>query len=77
MWSFFERKTKAKEAMVQGLKEIKRGRKAKVDNSETAELKAENELLRATLCDQTTELTLLKKTCAQPTRIANWSSPKS
>ena len=54
-------KTKAKEAMVQGLKEIKRGRKSKIDNTETEALKAEVEQLRSTLCDQTIELTLLKK----------------
>lgn len=54
-------KTKAKEAMIQGLKEMKRGRKSKESNAEVEALAAENERLRTTLCDQTIELTLLKK----------------
>jgi hypothetical protein len=54
-------KSKAKEAMIQGLKEMKRGRKSKESNAEVESLTAEVEKLRATLCDQTIELTLLKK----------------
>jgi hypothetical protein len=54
-------KSKAKEAMIQGLKEMKRGRKSKESNAAVDALAAENERLRAALCDQTIELTLLKK----------------
>ena len=54
-------KAKAKEGMVKSLKEMKRGRKASSENEETQEQAAEIERLRATLCEQTIELTLLKK----------------
>jgi hypothetical protein len=54
-------KAKAKEAIINGLKESKRGRKSKESNAEVEWLTRENEQLRSTLCEQTIELTLLKK----------------
>jgi hypothetical protein len=54
-------KAKAKEAMIEALKELKRGRKAKEGNEEAESLAKENERLKAALCEQTIELTLLKK----------------
>ncbi|MFW7381982.1 MAG: transposase [Oligoflexus sp.] len=56
---FYRWRQKARESMVQGLKQMKRGPKAK--DSEKEALKAENERLKAALCDQTIELQLLKK----------------
>ena len=57
-------KAKAKEGMVQSLKELKRGRKNSTKDPKVEAMAAEIEQLRSTLCDQTIELTLLKKSAS-------------
>lgn len=56
---FYRRRQKAREGMVPGLKQMKRGPKAK--DAEKTVLAAGNERLKAALCDQTIELQVLKK----------------
>lgn len=56
---FYRWRQKAREGMILGLKQVKRGPKTK-DPEKTA-LETENERLKAALCDQTIELQLLKK----------------
>lgn len=57
---FYRWRQKFKEAGVQGLKNMKRGRRPAID-PETAEMTKENQRLRATLVDLSIELQLLKK----------------
>lgn len=56
---FYRWRQKAKESVIQGLKDSKRGPKGK--DHEKAALEAENERLKAALCESAIELQLLKK----------------
>lgn len=57
---FYRWKSKFREAGIQALSDIRRGRKPKVDQ-EKADLKAELARMRTTICDQAVELQLIKK----------------
>jgi len=56
---FYRWRQKAKESVIQGMAQMKRG--PKVKDYEKIEQKAENERLKAALCEAAIELQLLKK----------------
>ena len=56
---FYRWRQKAREGMIEKLKHMKRGPKGK--DTEKVAMKAEIDQLKATLCDQTIELQLIKK----------------
>ena len=57
---FYRWKARFRQAGIQELKQMKRGRKAGADPEKQA-LQVENEKLRSAICDQAIELLLLKK----------------
>lgn len=58
---FYRWKSRFREAGTKELKQMKRGRKSGGVDQEKIDLRAENEKLKSTVCDQAVELLLLKK----------------